>query len=182
MKTLSGITRICIAVVCLSVASQAFAQGEAPTEHHAILKKDVGTWNAVLTVMMPGQDPVKMEGVEVNKMLGELWVTSEFKGEIFGTPFLGRGQFGYDAQKKKYVGTWIDSMTSSMSTMTGQFDKKTNALSFDTTQLDPATGKRVKAKNVTTYVSKDVREMKMMTEGEDGKWVTTMTIKYTRKK
>jgi hypothetical protein len=56
---------------------------------------------------MPGAPPQSSRGVIVNRLVcGGLWLVSEFHNETTG--FDGHGIFGYDVQKKKYVGTWID--------------------------------------------------------------------------
>ena len=52
-------------------------------------------------------------------MTGGLWVLSKFEGDFGGMKFEGRGQFGYDPIKKKYVGTWIDSMSPTLSVLEG---------------------------------------------------------------
>ena len=52
-------------------------------------------------------------------LAGGLWLISTFEGEFGGAKFEGRGQFGYDASKGKYVGTWIDSMSPNMSLLEG---------------------------------------------------------------
>jgi hypothetical protein len=72
-----------------------------------MLKKMEGTWEATMNVM--GMDA---KGTMVYKMeLGGLWLTSNFEGEFGGMKFTGKGIDGYDPMKKKYVGTWVDSMS-----------------------------------------------------------------------
>ena len=55
---------------------------------------------------------MESKGIEKNELLkGGLWLISRFEGEVVGTPFTGIGTFGYDPAEKKYVGTWVDTMT-----------------------------------------------------------------------
>src|SRR5262245_51395340 len=92
-----------------------------PGPEHEILKKDVGVWDATVeTTMAPGGKPSVSKGVETNALLGDgLWLIQDFKGEFAGVPFQGHGVAGYDSSKKKYVGTWVDSMSTGLSTTEG---------------------------------------------------------------
>src|SRR5262245_22821058 len=79
-----------------------------PTKEHELLKEREGTWDcAVKSFMEPGKPPSESKGVEVNRMLGGLWLISDFKGDMMGQPFLGHGVTGYDPKKKKYTGVWV---------------------------------------------------------------------------
>src|SRR5437773_2168191 len=82
-----------------------------PGPEHEFLKKDVGVWDATVeTIMEPGGKPNVSKGVETITLLGGgLWMIQDFKSEFMGVPFQGHGVTGYDASKKKYVGTWVDS-------------------------------------------------------------------------
>lgn len=145
-----------------------------------VLKQDLGTWEAEMTVWMPGQDePVKMTGTETNTMLGSFLV-SVFKADFFGQEFEGRGQFGYDAQKKEYIGTWIDSMEPNMSFMRGQWDAEKKAMTFLTKGFNSQMGRETEGKNVVVYKENE-RLMTMFMKSEDGDWTKSMEIKYTKK-
>jgi hypothetical protein len=41
-------------------------------------------------------------------MLGGFWVVSESQADIAGTQMNAMQTIGYDPEKKKYVGTWVD--------------------------------------------------------------------------
>ena len=80
----------------------------APQKEHAWLKQFVGEWDTEAEVLMePGKPPVKMKGTESAKLVGGFWLISELKGECFGVSMTSIITVGYDAQKKKYVGTFI---------------------------------------------------------------------------
>ena len=65
--------------------------------------------------VVPERARLRADGLEGRRgqhsVTGGLWVASTFQGDFGGMTFEGRGQFGYDPAKKKYVGTWIDSMS-----------------------------------------------------------------------
>ena len=83
-----------------------------PGPEHEMLKKDVGTWDATVEMFMaPGAPPAVSKGTETVTMLGGFWQVGEFKSEMIGQPFEGQGITGYDPAKKKFVGTWVDTMS-----------------------------------------------------------------------
>src|SRR6185503_17588298 len=80
-----------------------------PGPEHAFLAKDAGTWDATITDKNTG---VVSKGTEVRRMVGGLWLIGDFTSEMNGQPFVGHGITGFDQDKKKYVGAWVDSMLS----------------------------------------------------------------------
>lgn len=177
---------LCHACLSLSMliggSAVALAQGApAPSKEVEALKKDVGTWVAKMTMWMPdAPEPVKAEGIETNRMMGA-WLVSDFKGNIFGQQFEGRGQFGYDAKKKKYVGTWIDNMEPFMSTMEGSWDEGSQTMTYMSQGTNSQTGEPTKGKTVVVYKKDGSHVMTMYMESEPGKFTKSMEIVYTRK-
>lgn len=172
--------------IVLLAASTAMAEDYTqPTEHHKEMARDAGVWDADVTMWMePDAEPMKSKAVETNKMVGDMWLLSEFEGEFGGQKFSGRGAFGYDPIKKKYIGGWIDSMSPFMQKMSGEYDVDTHTLTMMGETVDVRTGKPITTKMVTRYKSHDekVFEMHMPVEGEDGEYYKSMEIKYTRRK
>ena len=65
----------------------------------------------------------------VNRLVcGGLWLVSDFRNETSG--FEGHGVFGYDVQKKKYVGTWVDPMRTFLAPMEGEWDAAKRTMTF----------------------------------------------------
>jgi hypothetical protein len=154
-----------------------------PTSHHLALKRAEGTWDAVVKMYeAPGKPPMISKAVEVNTMVpGGLWLTSEFKSEMFGTPFEGRGIFGYDPATKRHVGTWVDSMVTGLALPTGtcKDDCRETTMIFKGPGMD---GKMTTYKEVTVEKGPDQRLMTMYVQGKDGKFKLNMEIEYTRRK
>ena len=94
------------------------------------LKQDAGTWDATVEMSQgPGQAPMVSKGVEVNTLIGGgLWMVSDFKSAMMGQPFEGHGVFGYDAGKKKYVSSWVDSWSSGLATGESTYDAATKKM------------------------------------------------------
>jgi hypothetical protein len=78
----------------------------APQKEHEWLKQLEGEWETdAEMVMEPGKPAVKSKGTESIRSLGGFWSVAEMKCDCLGVPVTGVMTIGYDAQKKKYVGT-----------------------------------------------------------------------------
>jgi hypothetical protein len=178
-------------IVCLGALLLAFSPLHAqqppdmpkPQKEHAWLEQFVGEWETEASVTMgPGQEPMKMKGTEAGRKLGGFWVVVEGKGDAFGMPFASLLTLGYDTEKKKYVGTWVDSMQNTMWKYEGSLDATGKILTLDTEGPNPMTGKLGKFKDVTEFKSKDERIFTSSIQGDDGKWTTFLTVTCKRKK
>jgi hypothetical protein len=99
----------------LLFAAGALAQAPpVPGPEHEILKRDVGVWDVVVEMLFPGAPPMTMSGVETNTLVAGRWLVSEFRAEMMGQAFEGRGITGWDPGKKVYTGVWVDSMGTSL--------------------------------------------------------------------
>ena len=167
-----------VSVVSLA-PSLALAQMPQPGPEHEMLKKDVGTWDATVEMFMaPGAPATVSKGTETVSMMGGFWQLSEFRSEMMGQPFEGRGTAGYDPAKKKYVGTWVDTMTPGYYTSEGTYDAATKTLTGFMEGPDPS-GQVTKTKETTEWKDADNRVFTMF--APDGKTVS-MRISYKRRK
>jgi hypothetical protein len=180
-----------VALVGLGILGVAFssavAQPPAPevTNEHKLLKKDVGVWEAEMKTWMEGPDkePMVSKGVERTHAVGDYWIVSTYEGDFAGQTFVGHSQMGYDPAKKKFIGTWIDSMSTSLAQMDGTYDEATQELTMVMTMLDPATGKDTKAKTVSKYIDDNTRQftMYMETPGVGEGWMKSMEVTYKKR-
>jgi hypothetical protein len=174
----------CIVVTFLS--GPAMAQpGVKPTDEHRILARDEGTWDATIKAFMSGPDaePATSKGTEVNTVMsGGLWVLSRFEGDFGGMKFEGRGQFGYDPNKKKYIGTWIDSLSPTLSVLEGHYDPKTRTMTYVGEGTAPE-GVKYTQKMVTTTKDDGSRvfTLSMKTDGSKDE-TKFMEITYQKRK
>ncbi|HYN03132.1 MAG TPA: DUF1579 domain-containing protein [Vicinamibacteria bacterium] len=171
---------VSLSVLSLSVPSLAqMPPMPTPGPEHDMLKKDVGTWDATVEMFMaPGAPPEVSKGTETVTMMGGFWQLAEFKSEMMGQPFEGRGAMGYDPAKKKYVGTWVDTMTPGYSTVEATYDpaKKTMTGTMEGTGPD---GVLAKTKETTVWTDSDARVFTMY--APDGT-TPMMRISYKRRK
>ncbi len=168
------------AALALLAPASSISFGQAPPKpgpQFDVLKSMEGTWDA--TVKTGGQES---HGTMVFKMgLGGLWLTSSFNGDFGGQKFEGRGMDSYDANKKKYVSVWTDSMSTSPMVTEGTYDPATKKLTMEGT-MPGMDGKPNKVKMVSEYKDKDTIIDTMETVGADGKQEMAMTIVYKRAK
>ena len=142
-----------------------------------MLKQEVGVWDAEMLMWMQGPDaePMMMPAVETNRMLGEMWVMSEFESG----PFKGVGQFGYDPMKKKFIGTWVDNMNPFLQTMEGDIEDNGDRVMYSE-GYNPESKKMEKMKSVGRTINENQREFRMYRKVGD-EWVKSMEIRYTRR-
>lgn len=145
----------------------------------ALLKKDVGTWQCEIKMYAdPAAPPSVSKGTETNVMIGDYWLVSHFKGSIMGMDFQGSSQNGYDTASKKFVGTWVDSMSPHSMKTEGTWDEKTQTLTSTGVGKDPS-GAESKSKMVVVY-NKDGTRLFTMFGLINGTEVKMMEIKYTK--
>ena len=144
---------VAVMALALPVASTRAADGpKAVKGPEEVLGQEDGEWDAEVTVTLSGEDkPVTSKAVESNRLLGGKWLVSDFRGEFAGQPFEGHGQYGFDVKKGKYVGTWIDVMSTRIDTMEGTYDEKTKTLTMYCEMVDPKSGKPLMGRFVTVF-------------------------------
>jgi Protein of unknown function (DUF1579) len=156
-----------------------------PGAEHKVLESLVGTWSAKIKFWMdPSQPATEMEGIMVRKMFtGGFFLQEDFDGKFMGSDFKGMGLTGFDLVKKKYVGTWVDSMTSTIMTLEGTYDAKSKTFNMTTSdEIDPATGKKQKGRDTLRIMSPDHQVQEMFRTPEGGKETKAMEIHYHRVK
>ena len=161
----------------------AYEKAGEPAEQHKHLTKMAGKWNlAFKSWMAPNQPPMETTGTATAKaILGDRFVQMDVTSTMMGKPFTGISLTGYDKTKKKYVGTWIDSMSTGMMRMEGTADAAGKVFTNQGVGTDPITGKDSKMKIVSKWESDD-KFVDEFFERKGGKEVKTMEITYTRAK
>ena len=169
-----------VAVVALFAAQQPPAP--KPGAEHKLLTQDAGTWDAVVEMAEPGKPPTTSKGVEVNTVgCGGLCLITNFKGDMGGMTFEGSGVTTWDPKKKKYVGSWTDSMSTGLSIGESTYDtaKKTFTGWMEGPDM---TGNIMKARSVNQHTAANTRVFTLYGPGPDGKEMQMMKITYTRRK
>ena len=138
-------------LLTLSTVGLSLAQDfPKPGPEHEKLKEMVGTWDCVMDI--GGQ---KSKATATYKLIcGGMWVASDFEGDFGGMKFQGHGLDGYDQNKKKYVGVWVDSMSSAPMHMEGNYEEGGKLLVM-TGESVGAQGQPEKFKGTTEMKNKD---------------------------
>lgn len=137
-----------------TLSAQEPPEMEKPGEHHKHLKMMAGTWDYKSKFhTVPGQI-IEMSGVEVARMQpGGFWLISNFTGKITSIPFHGHAVIGYEAHKKKYIGTWADSLGSVLVTSSGTRSKDGKTITMIGRGYEPMQKREITYKQV--YENKD---------------------------
>lgn len=155
-----------------------------PQKEHEWLQQLVGEWdyNAEAT-MAPGEPPMKCSGTEKIRMLGGFWLISEGTIESMGTSNRTMMTLGYDPEKKKYIGTWIDSMTNHMWIYEGTLDPTGRILTLEAEGPNFTTpGETSTFRDVIEIKSRDHKVLTSSVQTDEGEWVTFMRGEYRRTK
>ncbi len=155
-----------------------------PGKEHALLGQFEGEWEFTAKfIAAPGQEPMVSKGKETARLIaGGLFLVFDVDGEMMGQKFAGHGTMGYDTHKKKFTGSWIDSMATGVYLVEGTADEKGKVFTEWMEGADPQTGQAMKMKMVHEIKDKDRRVLTFFMNGPDGKELQTGTIDYTRRK
>jgi hypothetical protein len=173
--------RILIAALATFVALPAPQEKPKPQKEHEWLRQLAGEWTTDgETVAEQGKEPEKSKGSAAGRMLGDFWLLLDVKGDVAGNAFSGLLTIGWDADKKKYVGTWVDSMNPRLWNYTGAVDGAKLTLDAEGPSLaDPA--KTAKYRDTYEIKEKDHVVLTSFMEHE-GKWVAYLTVQFRRAK
>jgi len=152
-----------------------------PTKEHQWLAQLAGEWDIETEIHMePGKPPMKVKRTESTKMFGGFWAVGEVSGDMMGAPWQARSSFGYSPEKKKYICTWLDSMTSMLWTHEGVVEG--NVLTLEAAGPCPMTGKHYQVKTTIEIKSPTVRTFTRHKQEDDGAWTLVIDATCTRKK
>jgi hypothetical protein len=187
MKTtaIAGVVGALLLCAMMAMAADDMPEMPKPQEEHAWLQKLVGEWTSEGTMyMMPGEPPMKCSGTESVHALGGFWVVTDMTSVMPGTEEQMKGMLtlGYDPAQKKYLGTWVDSMTSTLWVYDGTMNEEGTVLTLETEGPCPMNeGTIMQFREVIEIKSDTERTFTSYIQGEDDEWTKMMEIVYTRK-
>jgi hypothetical protein len=164
--------------------TKAWMAAGTPGEAHKKLEPMVGSFTVATKMWMDSaKPPEESTGTAESKWaLGGRFVEERVEGTAMGQPFTGVGYTGYDNYKKKYVGTWMDSMGTMIMNSAGEADASGKKFTFWSTIDDVILKKAAKVKGVMTVVDDDHHTYEMWSPAPDGKMFKSLEVQYTRKK
>ena len=154
-----------------------------PGEPHKTLGNLAGSWTTKTTAWMDSDKP-PMEGTgtcEQKMLLDGRYLQQEYTGEMMGSPFTGINLIGYDNHTKKYVSTWIDSMSTGIYYFEGTGSADGRTITQESSYDDPVRGSMV-WRSVTRIVDDNKVEYEMFLTPKGGKEEKMMEMTLTRKR
>jgi hypothetical protein len=131
---------------------------------------------------VPGQPPIQCQGTISTRKLGGFWIICEVTNNMMGTTMHAVQTVGYDPAKKKYVGTWVDSMMNHMWKYEGTVDADGKVLTLQAEGPNfESPGKTAQFRDVYEVKGPDEIVTTSQMQGADGKWVTFATGTARRK-
>lgn len=169
-----------VAVAILGLGSFAVSQEPelpGPEPEHALLQRFVGDWTTSGECDGgPNAEPMVNHGTIRGRMLGERWIVCEHEMDAAGMKVTANLTLGYDPVRKKYVGTWVDSMQNHLFVYEGEYDADSRTLSLFTEGPNLMTGEgTVRFRDSYEFVSEDEIVARSAAQGEDGEWAVFMT-------
>ena len=155
-----------------------------PQKEHEWLQKLVGewTWEHEATAE-PGKPAEKIAGTETVRSIDGIWTLGEGRSSTRdGGTMTSIMTLGYDPAKKRFVGTFIASMMTSLWVYEGVLDATGNALVLDTEGPNfSEPGTTAMYKDTIRFESDDHRILTSTFQNADGSWTDFMTAHYWRK-
>jgi hypothetical protein len=177
--------RTACALVLLSAIQTTSAQEiefPKPAAEHEWLKKFVGEWTTESKAIgIPGQPETPCKGTVSCRMLGEFWVVNEWNLNMDGMEMKGLQTIGFDPAKKKYIGTWVDGVTSHMWKYEGDVEDNCRIVLQAKGPNFMAEGRETDFRDIYEFKSDTEMIVTSRMLGEDGKWITFMNGVATRK-
>ena len=155
----------------------------APGAPHKMLAKLEGSWiTRTKGFTEPGKPPMESTGTCEQKMiLGGHYLQQDYKGDMMGEAFTGINVIGYDNHSKRYVSTWIDSMSTAIYYFRGTASDDGRTITQECSYEDPLRGPLL-WRSVTKIIDDDTLVYEMYTRQRGGKEAKEMEMTVTRKK
>jgi hypothetical protein len=188
--------RVAALIALLALACQSHSAGPAPevdrgpdaaaaevAPEQAWLLELVGNWESTAEVVMgPDQAPSQLHGRESIRALGTNWIVAEIEGEAPGGGiFSALMTLGFDSERKRFQGTWVDSAMSYLWTYDGSLDAARKVLTLESRGPDwNDPSKTMLYRDSIELVDDDHKIQRSSAQNSDGTWTTFLTARYRR--
>ena len=162
---------------------EAYLKMAQPGPEHKVLRMRVGAWKVESTVYGgPNAEAMRSQAKSnIRPVLGGRYFRETYTGEYLGKTFSGVGTFGHDNSTKRFVSTWMDSMSTGIFYSQGTADESGKVITYTGEYFDGMRGSVVKMKSVVTLTSRKTHTTEMFeVTGDNERKI--MTLVYTRVK
>ncbi|MEW4487428.1 DUF1579 domain-containing protein [Thalassoglobus sp. JC818] len=164
-------------LMCVVAVGQETPDFPTPGPEHEWLEKFVGNWALTSKAKMgPDQPDLECSGKMECQMLGGFWLINKMNNEMLGSTMKGVQTIGYDPAKKKYVGTWVDSVTSTFWVYEGTVNEAGNKITLEAdgpNMMIP--GETSTFRDSYEFLSPDHVVVTSSMKGDNGEWITFMS-------
>ncbi len=152
---------------------------EAQAEHRW-LQRLVGEWSYEADMEGgPGQPPVRDAGTESVRSLGDVWVVCEGHSEDETSKTLMT--LGYDPEKKRFTGTYVGSMMTTLWLYEGELEPGDTRLAlYSDGPSFTEEGKTARYRDTIELLGNGERVLTSHYQQADGGWHGFMTSRYRR--
>jgi hypothetical protein len=159
-----------------------YAKLAMPGEPHKLFASLAGSWTTKTKEWMePNKPPVESTGsAEMKMLLDGRFLQQEFTGNMMGQPYSGFGIDAYDNLRKRYIATWIDTMSTGIFIMEGTASADGKTITLKGQHAEPGGG-QMTHRAVWTIVDSNTQTFDMYGAHHGGKEMKMMEITYTRK-
>ena len=152
-----------------------------PGAPHKLLARMAGSWiTSTRTWMEPDKPPMETTGTcEARMLLEGRYLQQDYAGEMMGSLFAGINVIGFDNHTKKYVSTWIDSMSTGIYFFEGTAVPDGKTITQESRYDDPAQGPMM-WRSVTRIEDDNTLKYEMYTTRQGEKEEKMMEMTLTR--
>ena len=202
METRRGIKILAFVVAMVVAAGPLAAQEQAPEmdeamqammaayaeyaevgREHELMARAGGEWKVRVKMWTsPGTPPMVSEGTSSVKLIMDgRYMLEEYNASTPMGHFEGLGLHGYDNIKNRYVGVWIDSMSTGIMRAEGTANEDASVLSFTGESPDPVAGAYKQQRSTMTIVDANTHRFETFEKTPDGTEWRNMEILYERR-
>jgi Protein of unknown function (DUF1579) len=165
------------------VAMEAMMKAMMPGENHKPLGRYVGDWTYTMKMWMaPGAPPTDSNGtMHAEWIMDGRYVRAVYKGDFMGMPFVGESTEGYDNVAKKYVGSWLDNVSTTLMWSTSTCDVGCNTITSTSDVIDPMSGQKLVSKSIISWSNDKSFKLEMFMIDGSANSMKTMELVATKK-
>jgi len=121
---------------------------------------------------------MEVQATETVEKIGEFWTLGRYQCDLMGMPFVGRATLGYEPHNKRFVSTWIDSMSPALFVLIGH--QKGDTLALEGEAWSGMTNSVLKHRTTEKHINKNERLFEMFCTMPDGTEIKMMSNHYKR--
>jgi hypothetical protein len=164
-----------------NLASAQAPRFDLPQPEHTLLERLAGEWHFErLSVPREGAEPETLgTGTISAEMVGDFFVVSRWSGDLYGAEYKAVQSLGYDTERNRYTGDWVDSFMSFRWELHGAVDEESGELVLTTSGPTPTGGTGAFRERHRFHSADSITIIGEMERGES--WIALSTTRLTRK-